>query len=152
MKKLILNIFVLFLSTLSCSSENINLSPVSATVADLETDSALLFDDKKKIIIYSSEITNLSASYPKSKNDAVNREFAQLRIYLKDYVQSIETNESSKRAAALGKIQKSFKNLQNLRKYLSIREDEVLNRYMVRIKSNLAKLQAVLPAEISKKK
>ena len=39
-------------------------------------------------------------------------------------------------------FEKSYKNLQNLRKFLNQDEDQVLNRYLVRIKTNMTFLES----------
>ena len=45
------------------------------------------------------------------------------------------------------KFEKSYKNLQKLRKYLKREEDEVLNRYLVRIKTNMSQLNSNIPQD-----
>ncbi len=56
------------------------------------------------------------------------------------------------RAAAEGKSQTIFipvggKNMQKLRKFLNRDEDEVLNRYLVRIKTNMTFLNSTIPQD-----
>ncbi len=135
-------IAILAFSLISCTTENINLSPVSSP-ADLKDDiAAYSFDDKKRVIVYSSEITNLISSFPKLKNDAVNREFVRLSSYLKEYIAALEAKEVRRQKRALKNVEQSYKSLQKLRPYLTKSDDEVLNRYLVRIKTNLSRLQS----------
>jgi len=128
--------FGIFLSLLSCSTEKVNLSPVS----DIGTDDkyrTTSFTERADQINYASEITNLISTLPKFRNDAVNSEAANLKFYLKDYIGGFENYNVRGMEKAHNNYQKSYKKLQKLKAYLNLDEAEVLNRYLVRIKTNM---------------
>jgi len=119
----------------SCSTEKINLSPVS----DMGDDKykTTTFTERADQINYASEITNLISTLPKFRNDAVNAEAANLKFYLKDYIGGFENYNVRGMQKAHNNYQKSYKKLQKLKAYLNLDEAEVLNRYLVRIKTNM---------------
>lgn len=130
---------------LSCSAEKINLSPINSTAEDIAVSSPhYSLRQKKALILYSSEITNLVASFPKFKNDAVNREVARMSQHLKNFVAAMENYDQARLRQADLNFQNSYKKLQKLRRYLNKDEDQVLNRYLVRIKTNISLLQQTL--------
>ena len=103
--------------------------------------------ERKNLIFYSSEITNLIASFPKFSNDAINKEVVNLKYHLKDYIGAMEEYNMTGLKNAEKKFEKSYKNLQKLRKYLKREEDEVLKRYLVRIKTNMSQLNSNIPQD-----
>lgn len=104
-------------------------------------------DEKKNLIFYSSQLTNLTASLPKFKNDAVNREILVLKGYLNDFVYSIDEGNQSNLARSENNFEKSYKKIQKLRKFLNSEEDAVLSRYLVRIKINISQITGNLPKD-----
>ena len=137
----------LFLILLSCSAENINLSPVIYN-SSLNSESRVYkLDDKKALIIYSSEITNLISSFPKFKHDAVNSEVKILKLHLKEYIDAMEAYNMTGLFQSQRKFEKSYRKLQKLRKFLNDDEDGVLSRYLVRIKTNISQLDNLIPKD-----
>ncbi|WP_027376037.1 hypothetical protein [Kaistella palustris] len=143
-----LSYLAIFIFSLSCSVEKINLSPVGAAAYESTAKSpAYSLTEKQNLIVYSSEITNLLATFPKFRNDAVNREVIRLSYYLKDYIGAIEEHNKKGLEKSTANFEKSYKKLQTLRRYLNKDEDEVLNRYLVRIKTNLSQINNNLPKD-----
>ncbi|MGA9211965.1 hypothetical protein [Kaistella sp.] len=141
MRKLNFGYILILLLTLSCSVEKINLSPISAVSTPTESYS---YRTRKNLIAYSSEISNLLISFPKFRNDAVNTEVAKLKYHLKDYIGAIDAYNVNGRNNAQRNFEKSYKKLQILRKYLNKDDDQVLNRYLVRIKTNMTFLESYI--------
>jgi len=130
----ILLIFFIF----SCSAEKINLSPVGkSSDAQNNQQSLYTFDERKNITLYSSEITNLISSFPKFRNQGVNAEVSNLKLHLKDYIGAVLAYNMLEQQVTKKNVEKSYKKLQNMRKFLNQDDDAVLNRYLVRIKTNL---------------
>jgi hypothetical protein len=102
---------------------------------------------QKNLVLYSSEITNLISSFPKFRNDAVNLEVKNLKSHLRDYVDAMKNFNQFETAKSYARFERSYKKLQKLRKFLNKDEDEVLNRYLVRIKINMNHLQTNLPKD-----
>ncbi len=139
MRKLNFGSLLLLLLILSCSVEKINLSPIAELSNSSEKDS---YSNRKNLIVYSSEISNLITSFPKFRNDAVNLEVTNLKYHLKDYIGAMDAYNINGLNNAQRNFEKSYKKLQKLRKYLNEDEDQVLNRYLVRIKTNITFLES----------
>ena len=143
MSKRNLGYILLFFFGLSCSADKINLSPVGNSIQDnTEADKSYTYSESKNLIAYSSEITNLISSFPKFRNVAVNSEIVNLKTHLKDYIGAMEAHNLSALNNSQRKFEKSYKNLQKLRPYLNSDDDKILNRYLVRIKTNMALLES----------
>lgn len=146
MIKLICSCALLLLIT-SCSAEKINLSPVSRSLTESSDISSYKVSDRKDLIVYSSEITNLISSFPKFKNDAVNSEVKILKSSLTEYIDAMETYNMTALFQSQRKFEKSYRKLQKLRKFLNSDEDGVLSRYLVRIKTNISQLDNLIPKD-----
>lgn len=143
MIKLKFSYILLLLLTLSCSTEKINLSPIGDSVSEpTKIENTYTLAQKKNLIFYSSQLTNLIASFPKFKNDAVSKEVLHLKYYIKDYIGAMEESNTAGLNKSQKNFEKSYKHIQNLRKYLNKEDDEVLNRYLVRIKINMSLLNS----------
>lgn len=119
-------------STNSAASEQVHSYLLSDTYSYLSPEA----------IVYASSISNLVATFPKFRNDAVNREVSSLKNSLSTYLGAVrDFNQSSKRKS-LEDFEKYYKKIQKLRKFLVKDDDEVLNRYMVKIKTNINLLEA----------
>lgn len=147
MSKLSFKYLLLLLIITSCSAEKINLSPLSSSALENSDNSFYKLDDKKALIVYSSEIINLISSFPKFKNDAVNSEVKILKLNLKEYIDEMESYNITGLFQSRNKFEKSYRKLQKLRKFLTKDEDDVLNRYLVRIKTNISQLDNLLPKD-----
>lgn len=133
--KLLAIIFIGFLSSCSASS---------AASDDLHSD--VLSDSYAYLspedIVYASSISNLISTFPKFRNDAVNREVGFLKEALSDYLNSVRQLNEVNKKHAIEEFEKSYKKIQKLRKFISTEDDEVLNRYMVKIKTNINLLES----------
>lgn len=129
----------------SCASEKYQSSPLTFNLnrESAETDNSRISGNTVAKNVYASEITNLISSFPKFRNDAVNKEIIQLKISLQDYLYAIESYNLNAKSKAFRNFEKSYKNIQALRRYLSPDENMVVNRYLVRLKTNLSALESV---------
>ena len=139
MAKTTFGYLLLLLALFSCSAEKINLSPVGQMSDQSRIYS---YSERKNLIVYSSEITNLITSFPKFKNDAVNAEVVNLKFYLKDYIGAMEAYNINGLNNSQRNFERSYKKLQKLRRFLNQDDDQVLNRYLVRIKTNMTFLHS----------
>lgn len=130
---------LLLLLAVSCSAEKINLSPIGTMSSSSKIQS---YSERKNLIVYSSEISNLITSFPKFKNAAVNEEVGRLKYHLKDYIGAMEAYNMNGLNTSQRNFEKSYKKLQKLRKYLNKDDDQILNRYLVRIKTNITFLES----------
>jgi len=136
--KLLTTIFIInaavSCSTSSAASEDMHSDSLSDTYAYLTPEA----------IVYASSISNLVSTFPKFRNDAVNREVGTLKNSLTDYLTAIRNFNLSDKHKSLENFEKAYKKIQKLRKFLISDDDEVLNRYMVKIKTNINLLEASL--------
>ena len=124
--------FISSCSTKSAASEQVQSDQLSGTYAYLSPEA----------IVYASSISNLVSTFPKFRNDAVNREVSYLKNSLTDYLVSVKDFNQSAKHRSLDEFEKYYKKIQKLRKFLTKDDDDVLNRYMVKIKTNMNLLEA----------
>jgi hypothetical protein len=133
---------LLILTITSCATEKPNVSPLSTSFysdakkaeneAGINSISINISEN-----VNAAEITNLISSFPKFKNTAVNEEINTLKYTLQNYLYAIDAGNVSGKNKTFKNLEKSYKKIQKLRKYLKKDEDEVLNRYLVRLKTNV---------------
>ena len=135
---------LLILTITSCATEKPNVSPLSngfyseAKKAEAEAETgANTFSININENVNAAEITNLISSFPKFKNTAVNEEVNSLKYTLQNYLYAIDSGNISGKNKTFKNLEKSYKKIQKLRKYLNKDEDAVLNRYLVRLKTNV---------------
>lgn len=121
-------------TTSSAASEQLHTDSLSDTYAYLTPEA----------IVYASSISNLISTFPKFRNDAVNREVGSLKNSLTDYLTAIRNFNQSDKHKSIEEFEKYYKKIQKLRKFMVKDDDEVLNRYMVKIKTNINLLEASL--------
>ncbi|MGX9986134.1 hypothetical protein [Chryseobacterium sp. POL2] len=134
-------IFLLILSSFaSCTTETSFYSENT-----LSNDFALATERNfsPERISYSSTISNLVSTFPKFKNVAVNNQVAELKQNLTNYLYAIQSSNEKEKKKSFKQFEDSYKNIQRLRKYLKSDDDQVLNRYLVNLKTNVSLLEAV---------
>lgn len=145
MKKLIhIVTFFLLIFVTSCASEKFNASPLSSSLSE----GGNLKNLEKKLEgsmlnnLNASEITNLIATFPNFKNEQVNKEVSKLKTSIQNYLYAFEAYNIQGKNRYLKQIQSSYKKIQNLRNKLDPDEDELMNRFLVKIKTNIAQLES----------
>ncbi|MFN1219379.1 hypothetical protein ACKW6Q_20630 [Chryseobacterium kwangjuense] len=145
MKKLFF--FGVLLIITSCATEKLNLSPLSNNFysetkgSDSDRGAKKGFDINIKENVNASEISNLISTFPKFKNNGLNDEVTSLKYSLQNYLYAIDANNSSGKNRAVKSFEKSYKKIQKLRQKLDKDDDEVLNRYLVRLKTNISVIE-----------
>ena len=139
--------FTFFLTTLfltSCAAEGYNLSPMSNSLSSANEG---VFVEKNEFSIdkniNASEISQLITTFPNFKNDAVDAQVAKLKVHLTDYLQALKAYNVAGKERSLEDIEVCYKKIQKLRKFLDADHNEVLNRYLVRIKTNISEIEAI---------
>lgn len=128
----IISVIIGSCSTNSAASEQVHSDMLSDTYAYLSPEA----------IVYASSISNLVATFPKFRNDAVNKEVSSLKNSLTEYLTSVRDFNLSEKHKSLDEFERYYKKIQKLRKFMVKDDDEVLNRYMVKIKTNINLLEA----------
>ncbi|UFH31066.1 hypothetical protein LNP04_13925 [Chryseobacterium sp. C-71] len=127
----------------SCATEKPNVSPLSSSFysearrADAEAGANSSFSININENVNAAEITNLISTFPKFKNTALNEEVNTLKYSLQNYLYALDAGNVSGKNKTLKSLEKSYKKIQKLRKYLNKDDDAVLNRYLVRLKTNV---------------
>lgn len=139
--------FGVLLIITSCATEKLNLSPLSNNFysetkgSDSDRGAKKGFDINIKENVNASEISNLISTFPKFKNNNLNDEVTSLKYSLQNYLYAIDANNSAGKNRAVKSFEKSYKKIQKLRQQLDKDDDEVLNRYLVRLKTNISVIE-----------
>lgn len=145
MKRLLfLGIFIIISS---CASEKPNFSPLSNSFysetkgSDSDRGDKNSIDINIKENVNASEISNLISTFPQFKNSSLNEEITTLKYSLQNYLYAIDANNLNGKKKAINNYEKSYKKIQKLRQSLNPDDNEVLNRYLVRLKTNISVIE-----------
>ncbi|HBV14730.1 hypothetical protein [Chryseobacterium carnipullorum] len=139
--------FGVLLIITSCATEKLNLSPLSNNFysetkgSDSNRGAKKGFEINIKENVNASEISNLISTFPKFKNNSLNDEITSLKYSLQNYLYAIDANNLAGKNRAVKSFEKSYKKIQKLRQQLEKDDDEVLNRYLVRLKTNISVIE-----------
>lgn len=145
MKRLLFFGVLLFIT--SCATEKQNFSPLSTGFysetkgSDSDKGSGNSININVKSNVNASEISNLIATFPKFKNTALNSEIITLKYSLQNYLYAIDADNLGGKNKALKDFEKSYKKVQKLRQNINKDDDEILNRYLVRLKTNVSAIE-----------
>lgn len=128
----------------SCIAEKGNTSPITAGFGDGNGNAAAVekYYENFRKNSNAAEITNLTSTFPVFNNKTVDKEVNNLKMHLTNYLYAVESFNKHGKQRSLRAVQDSYKKLQFYRKKLTADQDEVMNRYLVRIKTNLSILEA----------
>ncbi len=128
----------------SCNIETLSLT---SAMDDDQQPASILSDIKFAENIeqtkYTSELTNLVRVFPRFRNVNLNRDVSKLKLAIENYVYAVKAKNKNARGKTYKEYIRSYKNIQRQAKYLNPDEKELLNRYMVRIKTNMNMLEAL---------
>lgn len=131
----------------SCATEKPNFSPLSSSFysetkgSDSDRGAKNSIEISVKGNVNASEISNLIATFPNFKNTDLNSEITTLKYSLQNYLYAIDVNNPSGKKKAIRDFEKSYKKVQKLRQSLNVDDDEILNRYLVRLKTNISAIE-----------
>lgn len=150
MKRLLF--FEVLLIITSCATEKPNFSPLSTSfysetkASDSENGARTSIDINIKSNVNASEISNLIATFPQFKDTALNTEITTLKYSLQNYLYAIDAANLNGKNKAIKDFEKSYKKVQKLRVNLNKDDNEVLNRYLVRLKTNVSAIEDYIKA------
>lgn len=146
-----LSIFCCGFLIVSCSAEKVSLSPVYESLSSSQRVSVQnypdKFTDKTSANFYASELINQMSTFPDFENAGLDREVETLKYNVRQYVYALQEYNIVGQQSYLNKVEKSYKNIQKMRKFLNADDDQIINRYLVRIKSNIAQIESLKPAD-----
>lgn len=144
MKKILFSALIICFTLTNCAVEKLNMSPLNSTIST-GNDSGSLESRLGKAMqnnVNAAEITNLISTFPKFRNDGVNLEVSRLKQHLQNYLYAYGAYDINGKNRNLREIERTYKKIQRLRQYLNKDEDEIINRYLVRLKTNLSELES----------
>ena len=144
MKKILFSALIICFTLTNCAVEKFNMSPLNSTVST-GNDSGSLESRLGRAMqnnVNAAEITNLISTFPKFRNDGVNLEVSRLKQHLQNYLYAYGAYDINGKNRNLREIERTYKKIQRLRQYLNKDEDEIINRYLVRLKTNLSELES----------
>lgn len=139
--------FGVLLIIASCATEKPNFSPLSngfyseTKTSDSDKGAKNSININVKGNVNASEISNLISTFPQFKNTALNSEITALKYSLQNYLYAIDADNMNGKNKAIKDFEKSYKKIQKLRTDLSQDDNEILNRYLVRLKTNVSAIE-----------
>ena len=139
-------IYILFFDSFlfSCMAEKGNTSPLVKSFGEggaAQTVSEKYYETFRKNS-NAAEITNLISTFPVFGQKSVDKEVDNLKLNLTNYIYPIENFNIRGKQRSEKAVHESYKKLQHYRKKLNPDQDEVINRYLVRIKTNMTILES----------
>lgn len=142
MKLKVLCFLGIVLLATSCSVEKMGISPTANLISNEKKAeiSAKNFGNNIELIKYSSEITNALEQYSFPQKE-VNKEISDLKFYVQEYLYAIREYNTIGREKAFYKYEQAYKKAQKQKHKLREEEQEILNRFLVNIKTNMSLIE-----------
>lgn len=142
------------LFVVSCSVETMNTAPISqkqkpssiyaqeiSTPMDLYSNTKISLEQVK----YTSDITNTISDFPTFSNKKLNEQIRVLKFNLQEYVYAIKNHNPKGKEFALKKYTQAIKKIQDMKSQLNPDEAELINRLLVKVKTNITMLESISP-------
>ncbi|MDY3548062.1 hypothetical protein PG291_05550 [Riemerella anatipestifer] len=149
MFKNFVSVVIIIFSLASCSVEQVNLSPLSQGITSKGemaiSSNATVVNASANIsqVKYASELSTAADKLPRFSDTAINKHIDLIKFNVSEYLYALREHNENRKIRTLEALQKSYKKLQGLRKNLSLEEDEALNFYLVKIKTNITLLESI---------
>lgn len=132
----------------SCSVEKVSVSPATALLSEVSydtfTDAADGIETKIEFINYSSEINNaFQNSLISFSKKEVNEEVSALKFTISEYLYAVKGHNMVGKEKSFFNYEKSYKKLQKLKNKLNPEEQDILNRFLVKIKTNISLIESL---------
>lgn len=141
MRLKVLGILGMVLMT-SCSVEKAGISPTTNLVAVQDNASKNTnFGKNIEWARYASEITNAFETIRPFSEKEMNDGVSELKFYTSEYLYAIQEHNMVGREKAYYKYEQVYKKLQKNKRKLNEEEQEILNRFLVNIKTNMSLIE-----------
>ena len=132
----------------SCSVEKVSVSPATALLSEVSydtfADAADGIETKIEFINYSSEINNaFQNSLISFSKKEVNEEVSALKFTISEYLYAVKEHNTIGKEKSFFNYEKSYKKLQKLKNKLNPEEQDTLNRFLVKIKTNITLIESL---------
>lgn len=132
----------------SCSVEKVSVSPATTLLSEVSydtfADAADGIETKIEFINYSSEINNaFQNSLISFSKKEVNEEVSALKFTISEYLYAVKEHNMVGKEKSFFNYEKSYKKLQKLKNKLNPEEQDILNRFLVKIKTNISLIESL---------
>jgi hypothetical protein len=132
----------------SCSVEKVSVSPATTLLSEVSydtfADAADGIETKIEFINYSSEINNaFQNSLISFSKKEVNEEVSALKFTISEYLYAVKEHNMVGKEKSFFNYEKSYKKLQKLKNKLNPEEQDTLNRFLVKIKTNISLIESL---------
>ena len=132
----------------SCSVEKVSVSPATALLSEVSydtfTNAADDIETKIEFINYSSELNNaFQNSLISFSKKEVNEEVSALKFTISEYLYAVKEHNTIGKEKSFFNYEKSYKKLQKLKNKLNPEEQDTLNRFLVKIKTNISLIESL---------
>ena len=132
----------------SCSVEKVSVSPATTLLSEVSydtfADAADGIETKIEFINYSSEINNaFQNSLISFSKKEVNEEVSALKFTISEYLYAVKEHNTIGKEKSFFNYEKSYKKLQKLKNKLNPEEQDTLNRFLVKIKTNISLIESL---------
>ena len=132
----------------SCSVEKVSVSPATTLLSEVSydtfADAADGIETKIEFINYSSEINNaFQNSLISFSKKEVNEEVSALKFTISEYLYAVKEHNTIGKEKSFFNYEKSYKKLQKLKNKLNPEEQDILNRFLVKIKTNISLIESL---------
>ena len=132
----------------SCSVEKVSVSPATALLSEVSydtfTNAADDIETKIEFINYSSEINNaFQNSLISFSKKEVNEEVSALKFTISEYLYAVKEHNTIGKEKSFFNYEKSYKKLQKLKNKLNPEEQDTLNRFLVKTKTNITLIESL---------
>ena len=132
----------------SCSVEKVSVSPATTLLSEVSydtfADAADGIETKIEFINYSSEINNaFQNSLISFSKKEVNEEVSALKFTVSEYLYAVKEHNMVGKEKSFFNYEKSYKKLQKLKNKLNPEEQDTLNRFLVKIKTNITLIESL---------
>ena len=128
------------LLTTSCSVEKENLSPTKSIFDEIQSYTP------KNIQQEIENQSNFTNSFKEVKNlsyPAINPEIYNLQFYITEFIYATQAYNDIDKEKAFSKYEKAYKKVQKLKNKLPDEEQQRLNQFLVKVKTNMSLIETI---------
>ena len=130
----------------SCSVEKENLSPTTSIFDEIQSytpkNIQQEIENQSNFILYSSEITNSFKAVKNLSYPIINSEISNLQFYITEFIYATQASHIDKEKA-FSKYEKAYKKVQKLKNKLPDEEQQRLNQFLVKVKTNMSLIETI---------
>lgn len=138
----IILVFVLLMTIVSCSVEQVNLSPAQSSYKEKVIGFQKEVASDIEGVNYMSELSDIVSYIPQFKNDKVNQHIEKMKIDITEYIYAVREYNRVGEERYFDRLQSDFKKISKFKNLMSDDEYQLLTSYLVKVKSNISLLKS----------